>query len=977
MSISSPIWTWRTVFKAVLLCITTVALTALNQPSEFPRSPTNPLPTAELSIPSEPLVRGKAGDYWADIILGKPDFAQIGQAEVVPFKVWQPGGVVVDRSVDPGRAYVWDASNSRILGIDLAKCYTDESPCSADIVLGQPSGFGHSACNGDSGVQHFPHRALASATTLCGLPDVSTSPGEHPTFVNMAVDEVGNLYVPDPFNHRVLMYERPFETDSIADAVWGQQDFTGMTCNLDAPNNPTASSLCFHSRTNYDRTPAHGGWPANGVASDAAGNLWVADSGNNRILRFPVDPHTGLAGTTADLVLGQQGFHANRPGAGLNNLFAPAAVRFDQQGRLYVADTYNHRVLVFNPPFHSGMPASNTFERGFLNPISLEIDPEQRGVWVSDFAAGTIALWDWSGDVALKAIGNDPYQPARSSIWFDGIGHAQSGGGLGFDRNGNLLFSAGGSAQDVLRVSTPLPDTGDWTSDQTDKRFFYPPGGANFMGNMGLRAGSGVAAFNDQLIVADQGRLMFWNGLQTLSNGKPADGVVGDVNYRREWPHCCGDIEADDAGRLWALSLEGIWGFIDVYQLPLTDQATPVHTIWTKDASLPVLGTETELAFGYRMFGITPVGEGEFLWLSDTDNHRVLRIRDPLTEPVVDVILGQETSDGNKCNRRERIGPWDRNPDVFADVTANMLCFPGDLTIDKAGNLWVSDHSLEVSGNHRFLMFSGDLFPANNETVIFAPSATKVFTTHGDVHSRLAVGSYEPARIIRNQHREPFLAATFEPAFNSQNQMAVGFNMYVGGRFVGIYDDPLGSSTEPTAYLNDLASMPVAATFDEHDNLYIVDHNRGRVLVYWNPLNTSRQDSEYQAVIRAVSPPPPFCVLRTSDEAYRSSATLVVDGLPDSDNLQLQIRKIAFADVHTVPFEGAEVQKTGNRIVIEGVWLYLFHEYDKMNVTVRVMLDGQALTAWSPSLTIADNSSICGGPEYEPTSDPPPNPADG
>ena len=42
---------------------------------------------------------------------------------VVPFKVNNPTGVVVDRSVDPGRAYVWDSGNSRILGIDLATCY--------------------------------------------------------------------------------------------------------------------------------------------------------------------------------------------------------------------------------------------------------------------------------------------------------------------------------------------------------------------------------------------------------------------------------------------------------------------------------------------------------------------------------------------------------------------------------------------------------------------------------------------------------------------------------------------------------------------------------------------------------------------------------------------------------------------------------------------------------------------------------------
>ena len=955
---------WRTIFVLILLCASAFALTALSQHPDYP------VPLAKPSsppVPSEPLVRGKAGDYWADVIIGKPDFSEITPNEVVPFKVFQPGGVAVDRSVSSGRAYVWDAGNSRILGLDLAKCYSNDGPCHADIVLGQPFPFDHAACNGDSGVQNFPHRQPATASTLCGLPDVSSSPSEHPTFVNMFVDETGNLYVPDSFNHRVLFYERPFETDQIADAVWGQPDFAGITCNIGSLDGPTASSLCFHSHSNYDRGPAHGGWPASGVTLDAAGNLWVADSGNNRVLRFPVDVDTGMAAHTADVVLGQPDFHGNQSGEELNRLFAPSAVRFDQAGRLYVADAYNHRILVFDPPFASGMLASDTFGSGFLNPQSLEIDPGQEGVWVSDYAAGTIALWNWDGEEVLKGIGNDPIQPRPGAIWFEGMGHAQSGGGLGFDRDGNLLLSAGGSVQDVLRVPAPLPDIGAWSPDQADQRLFYPPGAANFMGAKGMRSGSGVVAAQDQLVVSDYGRLMFWNGLQSLSNGRPADGVVGDLNYRRGWASCCGDIKADASGRLWTLSVEGASGFIDVYPLPLTEQSAPLHTIWVRDRSFPVLGTEMELRFGRRMFGITPDGgDGEFLWLSDTDNHRVVRIRDPLTEPVVDVILGQNTPDDDSCNRRELIGPWDHNPDVFANPTANMLCFPGDLSIDRMGNLWVSDHSLEVAGNHRLLMFSGDLFPRNDQPVLLAPFAEKVFRTHGDAYSRLAVDSYEPAEIIDNVQRGPYRAATFEPAFDSQNRMVVGFNMYVGGRFVGVYDDPLGPSTEPTAYLNDLASMPVSATFDEHDNLYVGDHNRGRVLVYWNPLDGSHRDGEHPAVIRAITPPQPYCVLRVSEQAHQRSATLVVDDLPNSDDLQLEVRKLAFADVHTFLIDGFGVRKTGNRIVIDGIWPYLWPEYDKTSVIARVLLDGKPVTGWSPSFTIANDAASCGGPEFGP-----------
>ena len=69
--------------------------------------------------------------------------------------------------------------------------------------------------------------------------------------------------------------------------------------------------------------------------------------------------------------------------------------------------------------------------------------------------------------------------------------------------------------------------------------------------------------------------------------------------------------------------------------------------------------------------------------------------------------------------------------------------------------------------------------------------------------------------------------------------MVVGYNAYVGPRFVGVYDDPLGPETLPNAFLNDFGSMPYTATFDDNDNLYVGDINRGRVLVYYNPFDNS------------------------------------------------------------------------------------------------------------------------------------------
>jgi DNA-binding beta-propeller fold protein YncE len=113
----------------------------------------------------------------------------------------------------------------------------------ADLVLGQPD-FTTGTCNTGG----------LSANSIC-FPD------------SVAVDDGGNVYVADNSNHRVLVYFSPLTTDKLADLVIGQPDFTTVGCNT---GGVSASSLCF---------PEH-------LALDTAGNLYVADQLNHRVLVF-------------------------------------------------------------------------------------------------------------------------------------------------------------------------------------------------------------------------------------------------------------------------------------------------------------------------------------------------------------------------------------------------------------------------------------------------------------------------------------------------------------------------------------------------------------------------------------------------------------------------------------------------------------------------------------------------------------------
>ena len=930
-----------------------------------------PTPSPGSFPPTSP-VRGVAGDLWADVVIGKPDFLQIAPRSVVPFKLSNPTGVVVDRSVDPGRAYIWDSGNSRILGIDLAKCYESTGPCSADIVIGQPSGYDHAACNGDSSLQYFPLRSLPSDETLCGIPDHSLSPLESYSYVTMAVDGDGNLYVPDSFNHRVLKFENPFERDSVADQVWGQTDFSGSVCNRGALDSPTAESLCFHSASFRTVLNRYG----SGVEIDAQGNMWVADAGNNRVLRFPALPDTGEIDKTADIVLGQSNFRTGEPGSSPNGLHAPSAVRFDSRGWLYVADAANDRVLVFKPPFASGMQADSEFGSQFHHPTSIEVDPLDRGIWVNSSGNCEAELWDATGTSVLQVLGKDSYQPYRecrhSLLW-------AAGGGLGLDSLGHVLVSVYRDTSDVFRFATSDSEADGDMGGEVVKRLFYPPPGFNFKDRLGLHSARGIAVWKDQLVVSDLQRLMFWNGLETLNVGQAADGIVGDEFDVREWFYCCGRIKVDSAGRLWVLAFEGRH-FIDVYQLPLTEYSVPIHTMWKEDAVFPVLGTTEEITVGPGIHGIAPVNSGEFLWLSDTDNHRVIRIRDPLNDPVVDIILGQEDALGTDCNQGRSSG-----------AALDELCYPGALSIDRMGNLYVSDHALEVNGNLRLLMFSSESMPVTNSETIFGPPATKVFRRSAVGITNLWADPWEPASVIRQHERHWWAAATWEPAFDSTNRMVVGYNAYVGPRFVGVYDDPLGSRELPTSFLYDFGSMHYTATFDDNDNLYVGDINRGRVLVYFNPFNNPpapptevpAQDPpplpEYPVKIEAVSPGPPFCLSRSSTREYETTLQLAVDGLPRLHNLTFEFRKMISLHRAHLDIGQARIEEGGSRITLDQQWFWqrLWPHIDKVTLTVRILEggnNGTPISNWSPAFLLANDAVACGIALPTPTPTPTPIP---
>ncbi len=215
-----------------------------------------------------------------------------------------------------------------------------------------------------------------------------SGPGQFQEPWGIAVSREGRVYVADTWNHRIQV----FDGQGTYLFSWGQF--------ADTRGEPDGQPGVF--------------WGPRDLALDAAGNVYVADTGNKRIQKFSPEGE----------FLAQVGGGGVVPG----RFEEPTGLAFGPDGSLYVADTWNRRVQRFSADLQpvGEWPIESWASESVVNKPYLRVSPAGQ-VYVGDPEGYRILVFDAEGEY-LMSFGQYGFDLASLALPL----------GMAFDAEGNL-----------------------------------------------------------------------------------------------------------------------------------------------------------------------------------------------------------------------------------------------------------------------------------------------------------------------------------------------------------------------------------------------------------------------------------------------------------------------------------------------------------------------------------------------------------
>jgi sugar lactone lactonase YvrE len=279
-----------------------------------------------------------------------------------------------------------------------------------------PAGPGITTVAGSTWV--FPPSAMGGPATNAPLGNTRT----------VAVDGSGNVYVADDGNYMVFRISAAGVLTHVAGN--GTQGSSG-------DKGPATAAMLRHSY---------------GLVVDAAGNLYIAETNSNLIRKVDTaGVITTVAGTRNSGYSGDNGF------ATAARLNSPSGVAVDAAGNLYIADTYNHRIRKVDTARvittvagtgNSGYSGDNGPATAAMlnNPYGVAVD-SLGNIYIADRENHRVRKVDLGG-VITTVVGNGVAGVSGDNGPATAVGLG-SPYGVAVDAAGNLYIAAGGRIRKV------------------------------------------------------------------------------------------------------------------------------------------------------------------------------------------------------------------------------------------------------------------------------------------------------------------------------------------------------------------------------------------------------------------------------------------------------------------------------------------------------------------------------------------------
>ncbi|GAB1539983.1 NHL repeat-containing protein [Scytonema sp. NUACC21] len=294
------------------------------------------------------------------------------------------------------------------------------------------------------------------------------------------ISETGPLWVSDTGHHRLLGWRnRPTQDGQPADWVIGQPDFNHEGQN--AKGTPGRATLSVPT----------------GICACGEG-LAVADAWNHRVLIWRTLPEDN--NVPADIVLGQANFTDNEPNRGYQEAAAHTLNWcygvFYHQGRLFVADTGNRRVLIwYQIPEENGQSADLVLGQ----PDMVSRNENGGGTASASSMRWCHDITFWGDNLVVTDAGNN-----RVMIWQ----------GMPTENNAPCAVVLGQKTFDSVEMNQ----------------------GAYFPSAQSLSMPYGVASVGKWLLVADtaNSRLLGWKQLESIMTlqGAASHAIAGQLDFQ-------------------------------------------------------------------------------------------------------------------------------------------------------------------------------------------------------------------------------------------------------------------------------------------------------------------------------------------------------------------------------------------------------------------------------------------------------------